>query len=148
MASSRKKQEEAKNRRRQHARQAGERRTEPCSAVSVTFGKLDIKREIERITQLAQARESRLVTLGDFVLFSTWTRNAWLLDREDQFAAWVCWEGVPQAIKLIDTPATFGIEWTAEFEIEGAVFSVYERTGRAFEIEGYPTAEISEACGI
>ena len=146
MASSRKKQEEAKNRRRQHARQAGERPTERSESVTASFVKIDIQREIEHIIHLAQARESRLVTLGDFVLFSTRTRDAWLLDREDDFAVCLCWDGESQPVTILDDSEIFVIEWTAKFEVEGAAFIVYEHTGRVLEVEGYPTAEISAAC--
>jgi len=107
--------------------------------------KIDIQREIEHIAQLAQSGESRLVTLGDFVLFSTRPGDAWLLDREDNYAACVCWDGAAQPVRIIDTPKSFGIEWTAKFEIDRTVFRVFEQTGKGFDIESYPTAEISAA---
>jgi len=144
MASSKKKQEEARLRRRQ-TRMARERSQERSSTVSKSFVEIDLMREIEHIAQLAQAGESRLVTLGDCVLFSTRTHDAWLLDREDQFAACVCWDSVLQPITIVDTPETIGVVWTAKFEIDRTVFRVFEQTGKGFDIESYPTAEISAA---
>jgi hypothetical protein len=108
--------------------------------------KLDIHREIRYITQLAQAEDSRIVTVGKLVLFSTRTRDAWLLDTEDDFALCLCRDGEPQPFRIFDTPDNFAIEWTATFAIEGAAFVVQERSGRVVVIHGYPTAEVAAAC--
>jgi hypothetical protein len=116
------------------------------STTETSFVKLDIEREIRYITKRAQAEDSRVVTLGNLVLFSTRTRDAWLLDAEDNFAMCLCREGKPQPFRIIDGPETFAIEWTADFVIEGEAFIVRERTGRVVKIHGYPTVEICAAC--
>jgi hypothetical protein len=108
---------------------------------------VDIHREIRYFSQLAQAEDSRIVTLGNLVLFSTRTRDAWLLDAEDDFALCLCRDGEPQPFRIIDSAKTFAIEWTADFAIEGEAFIVHERSGRTVTILGYPTAEIAAACG-
>jgi hypothetical protein len=110
------------------------------------FVKLGLHREIRYITQRAQAGDSRIVALGAFVLFSTHTRDAWLLDRDDGFAACLCRDGDPQPARIIEGPDRIAIEWTASFAIDGTAFVVEERSGRMTVIHGYPTAEISAAC--
>jgi hypothetical protein len=140
MSSSKKKREEARRKReRRHQRQ----RSIPVDARLVDP---DIHREIRYITQLAQAGDSRIVTLENLVLFSTRTRDAWLLDSEDNLALCLCREGEPQPFQIIDTPENFFIEWTANFRIEGEAFVVDEFSGRVLTIHGYPTVEISAAC--
>ena len=126
--------------------QPGEPRRSRSATISASFIKLDIHREIRHITELAQAEDARIVTVGNLVLFSTRTRDAWLLDSEDDFALCLCREGEPQPFRIIDMPGTFGIEWAATFAIEGAAFIVQERSGRVVEITGYPTVEIAAAC--
>ena len=79
-------------------------------------------------------------------MFSTGTRDAWLLDSEDDFAVCLCRDGEPQSFRIIDTPEAFGIEWTADFAIEGAAFIVRQWSGKVVVIHGYPTVEISAAC--
>jgi hypothetical protein len=115
----------------------------PSDARLVNF---DIHREIRYITQRAQAADARIVNLGSFVLFSTGTRDAWLLDREDGFAACLCRDGTAQPLPIVDSTANFAIGWTARFAIQGNAFIVQEQSGRVVEILGYPVAEISAAC--
>ena len=123
-----------------------ERRHERGAPIDASFVKPDIRREIRYITQLAQAEDSRIVTLGNLVLFSTRTRDAWLLDPVDDLAVCLCREGERQPVRIIDAADTFAIEWTASFAIEGAAFIVRERSGSVVVIHGYPTVEISAAC--
>jgi hypothetical protein len=110
------------------------------------FCKIDIHREIEYVTRLAQAEDSRIVQFGNLVLFSTGTRDAWLLDCEDSFALPLCRDGEPQPVRILDAPHNFAIEWTSRFAIEGEAFVVLQESGRVVVIHGYPTAEISAAC--
>ena len=86
---------------------------ERSAPIGASFVKPDIRREIRYITQLAQAEDSRIVTVGNLVLFSTRTRDAWLLDPEDNFVVCLSREGEPQPFRIIDAPDTFTIEATA-----------------------------------
>jgi hypothetical protein len=124
------------------SRQARQRKRVHSAAMT----ELNIQREIDYITGLAKAGDTRLVALGEFVLFSTQTRDAWLLDRTDNFAACICRDGESQPLTLLDSPTQFAIDWPMLFEIEGPSFIVYERSGRSIEISGYPTADIAAAC--
>ncbi len=140
MSSSKKKREEARRKR--------ERRRQRVRSIPVDARLVDpdIHREIRSITELAKAGDSRIVTLEKLVLFSTRTRDAWLLDSEDNLALCLCREGEPQPFQIIDTPDKFFIEWTANFTIEGEAFVVDEFSGRVSVIQHYPTAAISAAC--
>ncbi len=145
MANSKKKREEAKLKSRQRM-QVRKLRRDQNALVGATFVKPDIHREVNYITQAAQAEESRIVALGNLVLFSTRTRDAWLLDPEDDFALCPCRDGEPQPVQIIDTPESFAIDWPVRFAIDGSTFIVQEKSGRVVAIHGYPTAEISAAC--
>jgi hypothetical protein len=129
--------------REQRLRECRHERSSPVDARSV---RLDIHREIRYITQLAQAEDPRIVKVGNLVLFSTRTRDAWLLDAEDDFAICLCRDSEPQPFRIIETPDSLAIDWTATFSIEGAAFIVQNRTGAVVVIHGYPTVEISAAC--
>jgi hypothetical protein len=145
MSNSKKNRKEAKRRLKREL-QGRERRREQSAPIDASFVKSDIHREIRYITQLAQGEDSRIVTVGNLVLFSTRTGDAWLLDPEDNFAVCLCRAGEPQPFRIIDAPDTFTIEWTATFAIEEAAFIVREQSGRVVVIHGYPTVEIAAAC--
>ncbi len=137
-----KKNRDAAKRRLKRELQPGERSV----PIDASFVKPDIRREIHYITRLAQAMDSRIVTVGNLVLFSTRTGDAWLLDPEDDLALCLCREGKGQPVRIVDGPESFGIEWTANFTIEGAAFIVREPLGSVVVIHGYPTVEIAAAC--
>jgi len=84
--------------------------------------------------------------LGNLVPFSTRSRDAWLLDVEDQFAICLCRDGEPQPHRVLNSATKFTIEWTADFGIDGEAFIVRERSGRVISILGYPVKEIAAAC--
>jgi hypothetical protein len=127
-------------------RPPSKRRNEISAHADVSLVSPDIQREIRDITQLAQAGDSRIVTFGNLILFSTRTRDAWLLDPDDELAVCLCRDGEPQPVRILDTPESFAIEWTTNFAIEGPAFIIRERSGRAVVIHGYPTVEIADAC--
>ncbi len=106
MSSSKKKREEARLRAKQKL-QARKRRRLQSALIDARFVKTDVLREIRYITERARAEEARLVSVGNLVLFSTATRDAWLLDSEDSFALCVCRDGELQPYQIIDTPETF-----------------------------------------
>jgi len=145
MSNSKKKRERGK-RRWQRNRPSSQRPPERTISTEASFVRLDIQREIRYITERAQTADTRIVTLGNLVLFSTSNRDAWLLDSEDNFAICVCREGEPQPVRIFDSPKTFAIEWTGDFAIEGEAFIVRERSGRVIVTHGYPTVEIAAAC--
>src|ERR1700736_2044249 len=67
--------------------------------------------EIRYIQDKAAEHDLRIVTIGQFILFSTETGDAWLLDVTDKLAARLARDGDPEPIHLEETDASFSIEW-------------------------------------
>ena len=73
------------------------------------------------------------------MLFSTETGDAWLLDRTDLLAARLARDGESATTQIVETAATFAIEWTGSYRINGPAFVYSDRdTGRVITILGYP----------
>jgi len=103
---------------------------------------VNVSKEADYIIRRAQEMEARIVRLGALILFSTVSGDAWLLDVEDGLALCLARMGERQPFHIIETPTQFGIEWTANFRIEGEKFVVIEPSGQVRTIIGYPTREI------
>jgi acyl dehydratase len=73
-------------------RGAGKRRVDGKS--------LRLADEVRYIQQRAADHDGRVVTVGQLVLFSTETGDAWLLDPADQLAARLARDGDPQPIHI------------------------------------------------
>ena len=98
------------------------------------------------IQRRAAYYDGRIVTLGQLILFSTKTGDAWLLDPADQSAARLARDGQNEAIHIEETDTTFAIGWKGRYRIEGPAF-IYsdEDTGRVATILGYPTDKLTQA---
>ena len=102
--------------------------------------------EIRYIQDKAADHDGRIVTLGQLILFSTDTGDAWLLDVTDQLAARLARNGDPEPIHLEETDTSFAIEWKGRYRIEGPAFVYADRdTGRVTTVLGYPTQKIAQA---
>jgi hypothetical protein len=101
--------------------------------------------EVRYIQRRAADRDGRIVTIGQLVVFSTETGDAWLLDPADQLAARLAREGENEPIHIEETDTTFAIGWKGRYRIEGAafVYSDYD-TGRVTTILGYPIDELNQ----
>jgi hypothetical protein len=106
---------------------------------------MSITNEASYIIGRAQNREGRLVTLGSLIFFSTGTGDAWMLDPEDGLALCLARDGNKQPFTIIDTPTNFGMEWNANYRIDGDAFIVSDQAGQVRTIFGYPTREILQA---
>jgi hypothetical protein len=101
--------------------------------------------EVRYIQGKAADHDGRMVTIGQLILFSTDTGDAWLLDVTDQLAARLARDGDPEPIHLEETDASFAIEWKGRYRIEGPAFVYADRdTGRVTTIFGYPTQKIAQ----
>ena len=69
--------------------------------------------EVRYIQNKAADHDGRMVTLGQLILFSTDTGDAWLLDVTDRLAARLARDGDPEPIHLEETDTSFAIEWKA-----------------------------------
>ena len=102
--------------------------------------------EVRYIRRRAADHDGRIVTVGQLVLFSTETGDAWLLDPADRLAARLARDGESEPIHIEETDTTFAIGWKGRYRIEGPAF-VYsdEDTGRVATILGYPTDKLTQA---
>jgi hypothetical protein len=102
--------------------------------------------EIGYIQDKAADHDGRIVTIGQLILFSTDTGDAWLLDVTDQLAVRLARDGNPEPPYLEETDTSFAIEWKGHYRIEGPAFIYSDRhTGRVTTILGYPTQKIAQA---
>ena len=102
--------------------------------------------EVRYIQDKAADHDGRMVTIGQLILFSTDTGDAWLLDITDQLAVRLARDGDPEPIHLEETDTSFAIEWKGQYRIEGSTFIYADRnTGRVTAILGYPTQKIAQA---
>jgi len=104
--------------------------------------KISINREANYVIEKAQVHDSRVVSLGGLVFFSTQTGDAWILDPEDLFAVCLAQDGERQNFSILETPTKFQIAWEAQYFIDGEGFTVASKDGRVRTIFGYPTREI------
>jgi hypothetical protein len=99
--------------------------------------------EVRYIQNEAADHDGRIITIGQLILFSTETADAWLLDRTDFLAARLARDGEAEPIHIQETTATFAIEWKGNYRINGPAFGYSDRdTGRVITILGYPTDKL------
>ena len=115
---------------------------EPASAGSMERASR-LADEVRYIQQCAADHDGRVVTVGQLVLFSTETGDAWLLDPADQLAARLARDGDPEPIHIEENDTTFAIGWKGRYRIEGPAFIYVDHdTGRLSTILGYPTHQL------
>ena len=73
--------------------------------------------EVRYVQRCAARHDGRIVTIGQLILFSTETGDAWLLDKDDGLAAPLARDGDPQPIHIEETDANFTIEWKGHYRI-------------------------------
>ena len=99
--------------------------------------------EVRYILGRAAEHDGRVVTIGQIILFSTETGDAWLLDPSDRLAARLARDGDPEPFHIEENETTFTIDWKGRYRIEGATFVYMDReTGRHAIIQGYPTHKL------
>ena len=101
--------------------------------------------EVRYIQRRAAEHDERIVTIGQLVLFSTETGDAWLLDARDHLAARLARDGDPEPIHIEDTDTSFAIGWKGQYRIEGPTFVYVDgQSGRVTAIFGYPTHKLAQ----
>jgi hypothetical protein len=102
--------------------------------------------EVRYIQDKAADHDGCMVTLGQLILFSTDTGDAWLLDVTDRLATRLARNADPEPIHLEETDTSFTIAWKGRYHVEGPAFVYVDRdTGRVTTILGYPTQKIAQA---
>ena len=122
-----------------------QRESEAARRSSVSYTEVNIRREVADIIEGAARRDCRVVVIGELILFSTASGDAWLLDIDDQTAACLARDGESQGVRIVETPTQFAIDWEASYAIDGDAFCVRHRSGKMSVIMGYPVAEIQQA---
>ena len=104
--------------------------------------------EVHYIQQRAAEKDSRVVALPPWLLFSTQTGDAWLLEPGDHLAVPLARQGDPLPAYIEETDKTFTIAWLGTYRIEGQAFLYSEQnSGRVRTILGYPIRHIIEQTG-
>jgi hypothetical protein len=99
--------------------------------------------EVRHIQRCAARHDGRIVNVGQLILFSTQTGDAWLLDATDRLAAQLRRDGDPEPIHIEETDANFSIDWKGHYRIEGDAFVFVDRKTRGTRaILGYPTQKL------
>jgi len=110
--------------------------------------------EINAIVEAELAGEVRIVLTGPeatttqpFVLFSTGTGDAWMLEPLQDRAVCLVWHGQRQSPLVVDLPTRIEITWDGTFELRGDFFVVAtehpEIGSRA--IAGFPLDQLRSA---
>lgn len=101
--------------------------------------------EVRYIQRRAAKYDSRIVTLGQLLLFSSQTGDAWILDAAENLAAPIARDGEPLAVDITDTETSFSVQWLGSFRIEGEAF-IYrpKKAGGIRTILGYPTRMLED----
>jgi cell division topological specificity factor MinE len=97
--------------------------------------------EVRYILRRAAEHDARIIKVGQIILFSTETGDAWLLDPSDQLAARIARNGDPEPFHIEENETTFTIDWKGRYRIEGPAFVYMERETIA-TIRGYPTHKL------
>ena len=93
--------------------------------------------EVRYIQRRAADYDSCIVTIGQLILSSTKTGDAWLLDP-DQLAARLARESESEPIHIEEADTTFAIGWKGRYRLEGPAFVYSDQdTGRVATILGY-----------
>jgi len=104
---------------------------------------LRLAEEVRYIQRRAAQHDGRIVTLGQLLLFSTETGDAWLLDPSDQLATPVARDAEVLSVHIEETDTSFAIGWTGAYQIDGAAFVYWDKdSGNVRTILGYPTQRI------
>src|SRR5246127_1225468 len=101
--------------------------------------------EVRYIQRRAADYDGRIVTIGQLILFSTETGDAWLLAPADRLAARLARDGESEPIHIEETDITFAIGWKGRYRIEPPAFVYADNdSGRVTTILGYPTDQLAQ----
>jgi len=101
--------------------------------------------EVHYIQRRAAQNDSRIVSIGPLLLFSTETGDAWMLDPTDQLATPIARQGEALSVHIEDTDRNFTVAWTGNYRIEGELFLYRDKdSGNTRTIFGYPTDRITQ----
>ena len=109
----------------------------------VAIGESSFLKEARYIQESAIEGYTRVVKFGPLIFFCA-NRDAWMLDPEDHFARGLMRDGEKLPLGITEKREQFQVEWNADYQIEGDVFTVAERNGSIRSIVGYLTRVIED----
>jgi hypothetical protein len=99
--------------------------------------------EVRYIQRRAAEHDSRIVSIGQVVLFSSESGDAWMLDPSEHLAVRLASDGHAEPVHIEDTETSFTVAWTGQYRIVGAAFLYTDRdSGRVATMFGYPTRKL------
>lgn len=102
-----------------------------------------VKMEVEKIQASAGTKHAAVLALGVFVLFSTTSGDAWLLEVTDMDAIQVAQGGEKIAVQIEENPETIEINWTHKFDVKNKKFILTSYMDKSEEVrEDYPVHSI------
>ncbi len=110
---------------------------------SITAAAFRLIDEVRYIQGSPAILDARFVRAGPFLLSSTGTGDAWLLDPADGLAARVARAGTREPVDIEETDINVAVTWKGRYSIDGARFTyIHSASGRDVTITGYPTAPL------
>ena len=101
--------------------------------------------EVRYVQRRAARRDGRFVRVGQLILFSTDSGDAWLLDLSERLATRLAREGEPEPVHIEESDTNFAVAWTGYYRIKAAAFIYREHaSGRVATIWGYPAEWMAE----
>ena len=101
--------------------------------------------EVSYIQRRAAEYDSRIVSIGQVVLFSSESGDAWMLDPSEHLAVRLASDGQPEPIHIEDAEITFTVAWTGQYRVMGPAFLYTDRvSGRVVTMFGYPTRKLAQ----
>lgn len=152
----------AEKKAQRRARRADQRRADslqgtPCASATpatqttvarVQASHMDVTRESATIVTCAAAHESRIISIGPLLFFSTETGDAWVLDPGDGLARCLARDGAAEPNGITETAERVAVEWEGTYFLSGEMFTVVDRAGRASAFAGYPVKQIRSVISL
>ena len=127
-----------RKRRRQGTGQSPPERPPARESVQmVDMKNFNLRKEMDHIVEAATRGESRIVTVGALVFFSTSAGDAWVLDVEDNLALCLVRDFERCSTESQETAKHFSIQWEATFAIKDGCFWI---TGQTEWVDNSPSS--------
>jgi hypothetical protein len=106
----------------------------------------NILKEVKYIIACAKNEEDKIVLFGNFVLFSTFMGDAWLLEQREHLALCLMQDGEENSYIIEDTPQKFMVGWNAQYHIDGDKFIIRQSDGKIVVKLDCPAKGIASVC--
>lgn len=117
----------------------------PWRVRSVLAREFNVQREVDYITYRAARGDSRIVTLGALVFFSTSDGDAWMLEAEHGLAYCLLRDGERRETPVrMETDQRFAVAWDSDFALEDGCFFTRSADGKLTAWPPFPAEAIQE----